>query len=106
MLAKAIGNLSNISEFDSPSAAQIDLLFAQCKCVSRIAENPDGLTRPCDFRLTPCGIHVLLAQNTVNLGRSHTKRLHLGRIKHNPDFAIDATVAANRRHALDRQETP
>ena len=80
--------------------------LAQGERIGCVAKDAHRLARSGDLRLTARRVDILLTQDAVDLACGHAKRLHLGRVKNDTNFTVYAAIAANRRHAFDRQQPP
>src|SRR5690606_15929500 len=89
---------------DRTSGAEADPGLAERARILGVAEHTHRLARAGDLRAATRGVGVDRAQRLVDLAGADPERLHPRRIEDHPDFAIDAAGAADRGHALDRQQ--
>src|SRR5690606_13714039 len=87
-------------------AAQADPGIGKLERRIGVAENTHRLTGPGNFGSAAGRVGVQLAQRLVHGAGRDAQSLHLGGVEHDPNLAVHAAGAADRRHALDREQPP
>ena len=72
--------------------------------VDGVAEHAHRLARAGDLGPAAGGVDVELAQRRVDLRCGDAERLHPRRVEDHADLAVDAAVALDLGHAVDRQQ--